>query len=38
MVSKVWRAELSADGEQRNKCSTFGELNNYYYYYYYNGG
>jgi len=24
---KVWRAELSADGEQRNRCRTFGELN-----------
>jgi len=26
-LSKVWRAGLSADGEQRNRCSTFGELN-----------
>ena len=26
-LSKVWRAGLSADGEQRNKFSTFGELN-----------
>jgi len=25
-LSKVWRAGLSADGEQRNKCSTFGLL------------
>jgi len=26
-LSKVRRAGLSADGEQRNRCSTFGELN-----------
>jgi len=26
-LSKVWRARLSADGEQCNRCSTFGELN-----------
>jgi len=26
-LSKVWTAGLSAAGEQRNRCSTFGELN-----------
>ena len=26
-LSNVCRAGLSADGEQRNRCSTFGELN-----------
>jgi len=26
-LSKVWRTGLSSDGDQRNRCSTFGEQN-----------